>query len=107
MLRSAHVSESAFAWQGYCCYGGVCCRHTVGRCALCFRIVTKAMPVIKYQEFMPHTVLQDDVKRFWILEKEYTTEDSIEEVIPDACIELILNFGSAYIQLGESDPREL
>lgn len=65
------------------------------------------MPVIKYQEFIPHTVLQDYVKRFWILEKEYTAEDSLEEVIPDACIELILNFGSAYVQIGGSTPREL
>ena len=36
------------------------------------------MPVRKYQEFMPHTDLQDSVKRFWILEKEYTVEDSVE-----------------------------
>jgi AraC-like DNA-binding protein len=65
------------------------------------------MPVIKYQEIIPHTVLQDYVKRFWILENEYTVENSIEEVIPDACIELILNFGSPYVQLGGSTPRVL
>ena len=65
------------------------------------------MPVNKYQEFLPHQVLQDDVKRFWILEKEYTADDSIEEVIPDACIELILNFGSAYVQTDGSTPRVL
>lgn len=65
------------------------------------------MPVIKYQEFIPHTVLQDYVKRFWIMEKEYTGENSIEEVIPDACIELILNFGSPYWQISDSGPREL
>jgi AraC-like DNA-binding protein len=65
------------------------------------------MPVIKYQEFMPHKVLQDYVKRFWILEKEYTAEDSIEEVTPDACIELILNFGSAYVQVDGTKQREL
>jgi AraC-like DNA-binding protein len=65
------------------------------------------MSVIKYQEFIPHTVPQDLVKRFWILEKKYTLEDSREEVIPDACIELILNFGSAYVQIGGSTPREL
>src|SRR5262245_43229801 len=64
------------------------------------------MPVIKYQEFIPHTVLQDDLKRFWILEKEYTAEDSIEEVTPDACIELILNFGSAYLQVDGTKRRE-
>lgn len=47
------------------------------------------------------------MKRFWMLEREYTAEDSVEEVIPDACIELILNFGSAYVQIGGSTPREL
>src|SRR5262245_46035803 len=65
------------------------------------------MPVLKYQEFIPHRVLQDYVKRFWILEKDYTAEDSVEEVIPDACVELILNFGSSYTQTDGSDPREL
>src|SRR5215510_14953678 len=65
------------------------------------------MPVIKYQEFMPHAVLQDYVKRFWILEKEYTAEDRIEEVLPDACVELILNFGSPYLQMGASGLHEL
>jgi AraC-like DNA-binding protein len=64
-------------------------------------------PVIKYQEFIPHTVLQDNVKRFWILEKEYTAEDSVEEVTPDACIELILNFGSPYVRVGDRTRREL
>jgi AraC-like DNA-binding protein len=63
--------------------------------------------VIKYQEFIPHTVLQDHVKRLWILEKEYTAEDSVEEVTPDACIELILNFGSAYVQVEGTIRREL
>jgi hypothetical protein len=65
------------------------------------------MPAIKYQEFMPHRVLQDHVKRFWILEKEYTAEDSVEEVTPDACVELILNFGSPYMQVEGSKRREL
>jgi AraC-like DNA-binding protein len=41
------------------------------------------------------------------MEKEYTVEDSIEEVIPDACIELIMNFGSAYRQVGNSTSRQL
>ena len=65
------------------------------------------MPVNRYQEFIPHTVLQDNVKRFWVMEKEYTAEDSLEEVIPDACIELILNFGGPYWQMSGSRPREL
>ena len=65
------------------------------------------MSVIQYQEFIPHAILQHVVKRFWVLEKEYTRENSIEEVIPDACIELVLNFGSAYVQMGGSTPRQL
>lgn len=65
------------------------------------------MSVVKYQEFIPHAVLQAYVKRFWVLEKEYTSECNIEEVIPDACIELVLNFGCAYQHAGDSTHREL
>jgi len=63
------------------------------------------MPVKKCQEFIPHATLQDSVKRFWILEKEYTAEDQIEEVIPDPCVELIFNFGAAYLDVGHSPQR--
>ena len=65
------------------------------------------MPVKKYQEFIPHATLQDWVKRFWILEKEYTAADQIEEVIPDPCVELIFNFGTAYSDIAHSPAREL
>ena len=65
------------------------------------------MPVKKYQEFIPHSTLQDSVKRFWILEKEYTAEDEIEEVTPDARVELILNFGSTYSVISGSAKRGL
>src|SRR5262245_46502262 len=65
------------------------------------------MPVKKYQEFIPHSTLQDSVKRFWILEKEYTAENGVEEVTPDACVELILNFGSTYSVISGSAKREL
>jgi len=65
------------------------------------------MPVKKYREFIPHSTLQDSVKRFWILEKEYTAEDEIEEVTPDACVELILNFGNPYSVISGSAKRKL
>ena len=65
------------------------------------------MPVRKYQEFIPHSTLQDSVKRFWVLEKEYTTADPIEEVTPDACVELIFNFGRPYSVIAGSVQREL
>src|SRR5262249_7670640 len=60
-----------------------------------------------YQEFIQHNTLQEYVRRFWILEKEYTAEDSVEEVTPDACIELILNFGSPYVQIEAAKELEL
>lgn len=52
---------------------------------------------MKYHEYSPHSSLQEYVKRFWILEREYTPEDPHEEVMPDACIELIFNFGAPYV----------
>jgi len=65
------------------------------------------MPVRRYQEFIPHATLQDSVKRFWILEKEYTIDDEIEEVTPDPCVELIFNFGAAYSEIDGSPARTL
>jgi len=56
---------------------------------------------MKYQEYLPHASLRDYVKCFWILERDYTPEDPNEEVIPDACIELIFNFGARYVLQAE------
>jgi len=60
---------------------------------------------MKYQEYSPHSALRDYVKCFWILEREYTPEDANEEVIPDACIELIFNFGAPYVLQAEGLPE--
>src|SRR5262245_51771766 len=46
---------------------------------------------MKYQERSPHSSLQDHVKCFWILEREYKPENPNKEVMTDACIELIFN----------------
>lgn len=51
---------------------------------------------MKYKELEPHASLQDYVKCFWIMEREYTPEHPAEDVTPDAFIELILNFGDPY-----------
>jgi AraC-like DNA-binding protein len=56
---------------------------------------------MKYQEYSPHASLQDYLKCFWILERDHTPEDPYEEVIPDACIELIFNFGAPYVLQAE------
>ena len=60
---------------------------------------------MKYQEHLPHSSLLDYVKCFWILEKEYTLEDPNEAVTPDACIELIFNFGARYVLQPDGQPE--
>src|SRR4030095_7142486 len=63
---------------------------------------------MKYQEYQPHASLRDHVRCFWILEKEYTADAPNEEVTPDACLELILNFGTPYIlQTEDLSDREM
>ena len=52
---------------------------------------------MKYREHAPHSSLQDYVKCFWILEREYTPADPVEDVTPDAFVELIFNFGAQYV----------
>jgi len=63
---------------------------------------------MKYKEHLPHSSLQDHVKCFWILEREYTPENPTENVTPDAFIELIFNFGSPYVLLSvDGQEREM
>jgi AraC-like DNA-binding protein len=52
---------------------------------------------VKFKEYLPHLSLQNHVKCFWIMEREYTPEHPAEEVTPDASIELIVNFGAPYV----------
>ena len=63
---------------------------------------------MKYKEHLPHSSLQDHVKCFWIMEREYTPEHPTEDVTPDAHIELIVNFGAPYVLQTEGAPdREM
>jgi hypothetical protein len=59
---------------------------------------------VKYKEHLPHSSLQDHVKCFWIMEREYTPEHPAEDVTPDAYIELIVNFGAPYVLQAEGAP---
>lgn len=78
-----------------------CANHS--RISLC--TVTENM---KYKEFLPHPSLQDYVKCFWILEREYTPEDPHEDVTPDAFVELMFNFGAPYVLQPSGTPdREM
>ena len=63
---------------------------------------------MKYKEYLPHPSLQDHVKCFWIMEREYTPEHPAEDVTPDAFIELIVNLGAPYVLQREGAPdREM
>jgi AraC-like DNA-binding protein len=59
---------------------------------------------VKYKEHLPHLSLQNHVQCFWTLEREYTAEHPVEDVTPDAFIELILNFGDPYVLQAEGTP---
>jgi AraC-like DNA-binding protein len=60
---------------------------------------------MRYREHAPHDCLRDRVKCFWSLERDYGAADAHEEVVPDACVELILNFGSPYVLCEEDRPE--
>lgn len=63
---------------------------------------------VRYKEHVPHALLQDHVKCFWIMERKYTREHPAEDVTPDAFIELILNVGEPYMLHVEGVPdREM
>lgn len=63
---------------------------------------------MKYKEILPHDSLQDYVKCFWILEREYTPDDPYETVTPDAFVELMFNFGEPYALVTDGAPdREM
>jgi AraC-like DNA-binding protein len=49
-----------------------------------------------YKEYKPHESLQEDIKCFWVLEKEYDSRNQLELVYPDSYIEMIFHFGSPY-----------
>jgi hypothetical protein len=61
---------------------------------------------LKYQECKPHPVLADAVRCFWTHEGTYAAE-TIQSITPDACVELIFNFGSPYRLLSATPPRVL
>ena len=53
--------------------------------------------MVTYREFRPHAALHDSLKCFWVLERDYTPAHPTDELTPDACVELIFNFGSPYV----------
>jgi AraC-like DNA-binding protein len=61
---------------------------------------------VKYHEYIPHQILRDTVKCFWIHEGTYPTE-SHQDITPDGCVEMIFNFGSPYLLRTTNPPTVL
>jgi AraC-like DNA-binding protein len=54
---------------------------------------------MRYREFRPHHPLTLYVECFWTLESETSTLPvQTERILPDGCVELILNFGEPFSQ---------
>lgn len=63
---------------------------------------------MRYGELKPTLSLQPFVECFWTLEGDGSTGSSPpERILPDGCVELILNFGDRFLQHGENNQREL
>ncbi|HEU0252268.1 MAG TPA: DUF6597 domain-containing transcriptional factor [Pyrinomonadaceae bacterium] len=58
-----------------------------------------------YREIPPVAPLSRVVECFWTLEGEAMGPSSPERILPDGCVELILNFGAAFEQHCEDGPR--
>lgn len=54
---------------------------------------------LKYSEFHPHHPLNQFIDCFWALESDSAgVRSQIERILPDGCVELILNFASPFAQ---------
>lgn len=52
---------------------------------------------MRYREFHPQSPLKSVIECLWTLESE-TPSPQPEKILPDGCLELILNFGARFIQ---------
>lgn len=52
--------------------------------------------MVVYKEFQPPAPLDEFIKCFWVLRKDYNDDTPIERVLPDSYIEFILSFDSSY-----------
>lgn len=65
-----------------------------------------------YRELIPAPVLRPYVRCYWILRADAEGEPSPQRVLPDGCVEIIINFGAQFVRYDESgtpesQPREL
>lgn len=63
---------------------------------------------MRYREIKPTTALARFIECFWTLEREATNEPGEpERILPDGCVELILNFGSRFRELRDDGREEI
>ena len=61
---------------------------------------------MRYREIKPSTPLRSFVECFWTLEGDATVgSSSPERILPDGCVELILNFGDRFLQHVDGEKR--
>ena len=53
---------------------------------------------MRYREFSGKPPLNRHIECFWTLEGETTSSPQTERILPDGCVELILNFGDSFSQ---------
>lgn len=60
---------------------------------------------MRYREISPKAPLNSVVECFWTLEGEATEASGPERILPDGCVELILNFGAEFLQHVDDGPQ--
>ena len=65
-----------------------------------------------YRELTPAPVLRQYVRCYWILRADAAGDTSSQRVLPDGCVEIIINLGAQFLRYDESgapesQPREL
>lgn len=60
---------------------------------------------MRYTEIPPKAPLNRLVECFWTLEGDAADASEPERILPDGCVELILNFGTEFSQHSENGPR--
>ena len=66
---------------------------------------------MRYREFQPSAALSGHIECFWTLEGTHSSQDRQppppERLLPDGCIEVILNFGAPFLEHKEGGKCEL
>ena len=62
---------------------------------------------MSYQEFAPHPKLQEYIKCFWVLERDFRATNGAIDILPDSYMEMIFNIGSSCWIEDSPAPREL